>query len=202
MTYPDPRVNPGGFPNAVDTWGNDPDLTADSPEQWKRELPPFGPAFVPFVDGRITELQKTVQRLIDRWAVEPVTIVDLATMQADGSGNIDTPQTPNATLYEAPAGFTFALHRLTISVVGSNFGTPYTSAAAYWELRRNGEFVYGASMVSGQGSLPAVKEWGTRDAPRLRAGASFSIFISGGAGLAGKQVQLGIQGTQDRTQEG
>lgn len=202
MNYPDPRINPGGFPVATDIFPNDPELAADGPDEWRRELPPFGPALVPFIDGRITELQKTVQRLIDKWSVESVTILDFATMQADGSGNIDTPQTPNAVLYDVPAGFTMALHRLVINVPGNNFGTPYTAAASWWELRRNGATVYGQSIVSGTGSLPAVKEWGTRDAPRARAGESFSLFVSGGAGLAGKQVQVAIQGTADRTQEG
>ncbi len=202
MTYENPYGDTRGFPVQTDGFGNDPGIGVDGPGEWKRELPPFGPALVPFIDGRITDLERSVQKLIDKWSYKSVTVVNFSTMQADSSGNIDTPQTPNAILYESPAGFTYAMHRLVIAVPGHTFGEPYTAAASYWELRRGGSMVYGASIVSGVGSLPVIKEWGTRDAPRARAGESFTLFVAGGNALAGVQVQVGTQGTLDRTEEG
>lgn len=200
MSYPDPRVNPQGFPYATDIFPNDTELSADGPAEWKRELPPFGPAFVPFIDGRLTELEKAVHRLIAVWAFQSVTITDVATVNTDSSGNIDLPAQGNASLYESPAGFTLALHRLVITVGGSTFGSPFTGAGGYWELRVNQGTIYGASMVSGSGSLPVVVQWGTRDAPRVRAGQVLSLFMSGGP--TSKAVTVAIQGTLDRTQEG
>ena len=60
MSYPDPRVNPQGFPYATDIFPNDTELSADGPAEWKRELPPFGPAFVPFIDGKASGMAQDV----------------------------------------------------------------------------------------------------------------------------------------------
>lgn len=202
MAQPNPYARPDGFPVQTDAFGNDPGIGSDGPEEWRRELPPFGPAIVPFIDGRITDLERAVQRLIDKWVYEPVTVVNVASMNADASGNIAVPQTPNAALYESPAGFTFALHRLVIAVDGSTFGSPFTAAGAYWELRVNGAMVHGGSAVSGAGSLPVVATWGTQDAPRVRGGEILSLFVVGTATLASKMVTARVQGTLDRTLEG
>jgi hypothetical protein len=201
MSYPDPRVNPGGFPVATDIFPNA-GVGVETPGERRRELPPFGPAFVPFVDGRITDLERTVQKLLDKWAYRSVTVVSVSSMTADSSGNIDVPITPNAILYESPAGFTFALHRLVLTVGGYTFAVPFTAAGSYWELRVGGATIYGGSSVSGAGSLPVVAQWGTRDAPRVRGGEILSLYVVGSGSFASKSVSALIQGTLDRTEEG
>jgi hypothetical protein len=211
MHYPDPRVNPGGFPVATDQtsdFPNDPSLSVDGPPQWAREdkaLPKFGPAFVPFIDGRITDLERTVQRLLEKWQFEPVTVVMPFSLQTTATGGIDVTTVPNSVLYEPPAGFTLAVHRFSMRVggpfnVGSNFGNPFTGAGGYWEVRANGDMIDGGSLVANVGSLPVVRTWGTRDAPRIRDGELFTLFMAGGP--TNVQIVGRVQGTYDRTTEG
>lgn len=165
----------------------------------KKELPQWGPPFVKFVDDRMTELERKVIRELEKWQFQTRTDFFVAGMQTDGSGNISAIN-PNCNLYEPPPGFTFALHRIGIFLDGSTFGTPFTGAGDYWELRINGEAIDGGSLVSGQGSLPVVKTWGTRDALRVRDGEILSIFVVGVT--ANKRITVKGQGSLDRTIEG
>lgn len=167
-----------------------------------KELPQWGPPFVKFVDDRITELEKRVIRELEKWQFQTRTDFFIASMNTDGSGNISLAVQPNAALYEPPPGFTFALHRLGIFVGASspNFGNPYTNAGSWWELRINGETIDGGSMVSGQGSLPVVRTWGTRDALRVRDGEVLSFFMQGGP--TPRNIYIKGQGSLDRTIEG
>jgi hypothetical protein len=167
----------------------------------ERGLPQWGPPFVAFVDERMTRLEKAVEKAILAWSFQTQTIVDIASVQTTAAGGLDLKTTPNCQIQEPPPGFTFALHRLTINIKNgtNNFGTPFTNAAGYWELRVGDDMIDGASLVSAPG-LPAKLTYGTRDAPRCRDGEIMSLFMSGGP--ASTQLLLRIQGSLDRTIEG
>lgn len=164
------------------------------------ELPQWGPPFVKFVDGRISELEKKVEKALEKWQFETQTYFNVASLNTDASGNIGTSVQDKANILTPPPGFTLALHRIGIFVDGSNFGTPFTAAGAYWELRIGNETIEGGSMVSAVGSLPVVRTWGTRDALRVRDGEVLSFFMN--AGPASKRVFLKMQSSVDRTTEG
>lgn len=190
----------------VDVFGNDPlPLEVDGPAQWDREqLPQFGPSFVSYTHERFDRIEKLIERQLAKWSYEPVTVVLIASMQTDGSGNIGRGVQANSILYEPPPGFTLALHRFSILNGGNNFGTPFNGAAGYWELRVNDEMVDGASLeapAAGKvgGSLPVVKTWGTRDAPRIRDGEVMSLFMS--AGPVSQKLTVKGQGTLERQAE-
>lgn len=164
------------------------------------KLPQFGPPFVRAVMERFDAMEAIADKLISRWAYEPQTVIFVASMQTTGTGGLSLATVANSSLYEPPPGFTFALHRLFIKPAGYTFGTPYTNAGSYWELRVNDEAVDGNSMISGQGQLPTVLTYGTRDAPRVRDGEVLSLFMSGGPASA--EITVKGQGTFDRTVEG
>ncbi len=166
----------------------------------KKELPQWGPPFVAFVDGRISELERAMAKAIEVWSYRSRTDIFIASMNTDGSGNISPATNPNSTLYEPPPGFTFALHRISIVDAGHTLGSPYTAAGSYWELRINNQTVEGNSMISGQGQLPTFGTWGTRDALRVRDGEILSFFMSGGP--TNTMITIKGQGTLDRTIEG
>ena len=179
----------------------------DPTDDYGTQLPQFGPAFVPFVHQRISELEEKIDKALGKWSYEPVTVVLFGSMNADSNGNIARNLQSNAILYEPPPGFTLALHRLTISCTGNNFGTPFNVAAGYWELRVNDEMLDGGSLVAPAagvtgGSFPVARTWGTRDALRVRDGEVLSLFVSGTNTFAGKSVTVRGQGTLDRTPEG
>lgn len=174
--------------------------SADDQSDVEQNLPQWGPPFVKFVDQRLSKLERAVIAAMEVWKYQSVTVVFPSSMQTDSSGNIGQAQTPNANIYTPPPGFTLALHRIIIRNTANNFGTPFTNAGSWWELRVNGEPIDGASMVSGVGSLPVVKTWGTRDAPRIRDGQVLSLFMS--AGPASAAIFVLGQGTLDRTIEG
>lgn len=174
-------------------------LTPDNPPG--EQLPQFGPPFVRYVHDRFTRMDRLMAKMLARWSYEPTTVVIFGAMNADANGNINRSITPNAILYEPPPGFTLALHRLTISAGGNNFGTPFTVAAGYWELRVNDEMLDGGSLVSGAGSFPVARTWGTRDALRVRDGEVLSLLVSGTNTFAGKVVTVRGQGTLERQAE-
>lgn len=167
----------------------------------EQELPQWGPPFIRFVDGRITDLEKKVDKAMEKWMFETQTILLNPSVQTTSSGGLDQLTTPNCIIYQAQVGFTFALHRMTINILNgtNNFGTPYTNAAGYWELRVGNDMIDGATLASAPG-LPAKLAYGTRDAPRCRDGEIMSLFMSGGP--ASTRLQLKIQGSLDRTIEG
>lgn len=184
----------------VDVFGNDPDIGPDPPYAPNLEhLPQFGPPFVQYVHRRFDKLEKVAEKLLQRWAYEPTTVGFIAAIATTGSGGIDLKTNGNAMIYETPPGFTLALHRLSIAAVGFNFGTPYTNAGAYLEIRVDDQMVDGNSLVSGQGSLPTIGSWGTRDAIRIRDGSQLSLFMSGGP--ANTTVTVLGQGTLERQAE-
>lgn len=191
--------------DSPDVFGNDPIITPDDAQEWSREhLPQFGPPFVRFVHEHFSKTDKLIERLLAKWAYEPQTVVFPASMQSDGSGNVNRSITGNAVLYEPPPGFTLALHRLSIMNEGNTFGAPFNAVGGYWELRVNDEFIDGASLVTPAagvvgGQFPVVNRWGTRDAPRVRDGEVLSIFISGGP--VGKKITIKGQGTLERQAE-
>ena len=164
------------------------------------ELPQWGPPFVKFVDGRITELEKKVDKAIEKWSFQTQTYYNVASLNTDASGNIGTGVQDKANILTPPPGFTIALHRIGIFPDGSNFGTPFTAAGSYWELRIGNETIDGGSMVSAVGSIPVVRTYGTRDALRIRDGEILSFFMS--AGPASKRITIKMQSSVDRTIEG
>jgi hypothetical protein len=192
--------------DSPDVFGNDPVITStDGPSQWNREqLPQFGPSFVSYTHERFDRIEKLIEKHLARWSYEPVTVVLVASMQTDGSGNVGRGVQANSILYEPPPGFTLALHRFSILNGGNNFGTPFNAAAGYWELRVNDEMIDGASLeapAAGKvgGTLPVVKTWGTRDAPRIRDGEVMSLFMSGGP--VSQKLTVKGQGTLERQPE-
>ena len=172
----------------------------DTREDIEHELPQWGPPFVKFVDGRISDLEKKVNEAIEKWSFQTQTYFNIASLNTDASGNIGTGVQDKANILEPPPGFTIALHRFSIFPDGSTFGTPFTAAGAYWELRIGNETIDGGSMVSGVGSIPVVRTYGTRDALRIRDGEILSFFMS--AGPASKRITLKMQSSVDRTIEG
>jgi hypothetical protein len=167
----------------------------------ERGLPQWGPPFVSFVDGRVSELEKKIDKAIQRWSFQTQTFLGLASVQTTAAGGLDLGTTPNCQIFQTEPGWTFALHRLTINIKNgtNNFGTPFTNAASYWELRVGNDMIDGASMVAAPG-LPAKLTYGTRDAPRCRDGEIMSLFMS--AGPASTQLLIRFQGSYDRTIEG
>jgi hypothetical protein len=198
-------LHQGGYDLATtdNPFPNDPGLLTDGPEQWSREqLPQFGPAFVRYVYDEFGKVQEALDRSLAKWSYEPTTAVIFGSMNSDANGNISRGVQGNAILMEPPPGFTFALHRLVISVAGYNFGTPFNAAGAYWELRVNDEMMDGGSLVANVGSFPVAYSRGTRDAVRCRDGEVLSLFVSGTAAFANKSITVRGQGTLDRNEAG
>lgn len=166
----------------------------------EKELPQWGPPFVKFVDERISHLEKEVQKAIEKWSFQTQTFVDTNSFMTDGSGNVGANPANAPVIIAAPPGFTYALHRMIILLDGATFGQPFTGANDYWELRVNGEAVDGRSLVSGQGSLPVVVTYGTRDAIRIRDGENLTFFAVGLT--ANKRMTVKVQCSVDRTIEG
>lgn len=167
----------------------------------EQNLPQWGPPFVKFVDGRITDLEKKVNKAIEKWQFETQTFVIESSFNTDGVGNVGSNAANAPVLIQANPGWTYAVHRYIILLDGSNFGTPFTIANGYWELRYNGvETVDGGSLTSGQGSLPVVKTYGTRDALRVRDGENLTFFLFNAS--ATKRVTVKLQCSVDRTIEG
>lgn len=179
---------------------------ADTLQTGVREhLPQFGPPFVRMVWERFDAIDAAMKRAIEKWSEKPTTVVLVASMNTDGSGNINRSITGNSLIAEPPVGFTLAIHRLSITNTGNTFGVPFNAAGGYWELRANDEFLDGASLVTPAagvigGQLPVVKTWGTRDAPHVRDGEVLSLFMN--AGPVSQKVTVKIQGTYERTAEG
>lgn len=176
-------------------------------ESVEKTLPQWGPPFVAFVDQRISELERLINASIrDKWQYESQTHIYTGSVQTTGSGGLDQVTTPNCVIFEVNPGFTFALHRLEITLPGTNFNfaTPFNGAGAYWELRVNNEARDGGSLVANAPlkafGLPFVLTYGTRDAIRVRDGEICSLFLN--AGPASTKVDIKCQGTLDRVIEG
>lgn len=169
-------------------------------EDVEPELPQWGPPFVKFVDGRITDLEKKVIKEIEKWQFQTVTLCKTVGLQTDGSGNINSSIGGAGILFETVPGFTLALHRISIKPSGSNFGSPFASAG-YFEIRVNEDMVDGSQIgASPLPSYPIVKTWGTRDAIRIRDGEILKLFMA--SGPTNSQITVKIQGSYDRTIEG
>lgn len=166
----------------------------------EKELPQWGPPFVKFVDGRITELEKKVEKALEKWQFETQTFVEQNSFNTDSSGNVGANPANAPIIIATNPGWTYAIHRVVILLDGSTFGSPFTAAGAFWELRVNGETIDGASCVSGQGSLPKILTYGTRDAPRVRDGENLTFFAN--ALTANKRMTVKVQASVDRTIEG
>lgn len=172
----------------------------------EQQLPQWGPPFVRFVDGRLSELEKKVDKAIEKWSFQTQTIVFNGSAQTTGSGGLDQVTTPNCIILSSDPGWTFAIHRLEVLVPGTafNFATPFNGAGAYWELRVNNEARDGGSLVLNAPQrafgLPFVLTYGTRDAIRVRDGEIASLFIN--AGPANTKIQYKCQASMDRTIEG
>src|SRR5438132_2282056 len=205
-TFPSLHVAGLDYPDYLgaidgDVFPNEPSLATEAPGEREREhLPQFGPAFVPYVVKRFNELEHLAAKALEKWSHEPVTVPFIAAMQSTSAGGIDQTTVPNAIIWETPPGFTLALHRIYIANGGNNFGTPFTGAGGYWELRVNNGTVDGGSLVSGSGSFPVVKTWGTRDAPHIRDGEVLSLFMA--SGPTSQTITVRGQGTLKRSVEG
>lgn len=172
----------------------------DTRQSIEEELPQWGPPFVKFVDEKISRLEKKVERALERWSYETQTFIDQNSFNTDGSGNVGSNPANAPIIIASNPGFTYALHRAIILLDGATFGSPFTGAGDYWEFRINGETVDGRSLVSGQGSLPVVITYGTRDALRIRDGENLTFFASGLT--ANKRMTVKVQCSVDRTIEG
>jgi hypothetical protein len=172
----------------------------------EKELPQWGPPFVKFVDGRISELEKKVEAAIEKWQFQTQTVVFGSSAQTTAAGGLDQVTTPNCIFLSSDPGWTFAIHRFEVTVPGTafNFATPFNGAGAYWELRVNNEARDGGSLVLNAPQrafgLPFIIAYGTRDAIRVRDGEIASLFLS--AGPASTKIQIKCQASMDRTIEG
>ena len=97
----------------------------DTREDIEKELPQWGPPFVKFVDGRITDLEKKVMKELEKWQFQTITEFFNVGVNTDANGNVNPTANDKATLFSPPPGFTLALHRLVILADGSNFGSPF-----------------------------------------------------------------------------
>lgn len=190
----DPQVAAGFDPPNVITNSLD-----EAQARQHEHLPQLGPPFVAFVHDRLTRLERLMIESLKRWEWTPQTIVLIASMNSDASGNINRGNSPGSAFIEPPPGFTIALHRLSISITGNNFGTPFNAAAAYWELRIDEAMADGGSLVANAGSFPVVRTWGTRDAIHVRDGEVGSLFVSGMG--AAKTLTVLAQATLKRQAE-
>lgn len=193
--HPDNLAGAIGFDPADYAPSLDSELTIE------KGLPQWGPPFVKFVDHRISELEKKVQKAIEQWSFQTQTFVLETSFNTDGTGNVGAPGSAAPVLVESRPGWTYALHRFIVLQDPATFGTPFTGAGCYWELRMNGvETVDGGSLASGSGSLPFVKTYGTRDALRIRDGELLTFFIFNTS--ANKRMTVKLQCSVDRTIEG
>lgn len=197
----------------VDVFPNDTDLYQEGVEEslgiaQREQLTQWGPNFVAAIHEHLSEIDRKLdedrKRHLERWSFEPVTLVITSAMQTTATGGVDQTTVGSAEIFSPPPGFTFALHRMTISNGGNNFGTPFNSAGAYYEIRVNNEMVDGDSLVAAAGQyskgLPVARTWGTRDAPRIRDGQVLSLFVN--AGPTSQKIVINTQGTYDRSAEG
>lgn len=176
------------------------DPSLDTRMDVEKGLPQWGPPFIKFVDGRISELEKKVEAATQKWSYQTQTYVLIASLNTSATGGVDILTNANAQIFEPPPGFTGAIHRLSIVDVNHTLGAPYTNPGSWWELRANGDMIVGNSMVAGQGQLPVFATWGTRDAPRIRDGEQATLFMSGGP--ASTMLKIRMQISYDRTVEG
>lgn len=196
--------NPELTRDELDAFGNDPYISGIMPpsverqEERQEHLPQFGPAFVPFVHERFSRLDKELSRLSEIHQWKPQTITFVGSMNSDSSGNIGV-TTSGSRFYSVPSGFTLAIHRIFLAADGYTYGVPFTGAGGYWELRVDNVAISGGSLVSGSGSIPVEKTWGTRDAPHVRDGSTISLFMA--SGPVSKNVTIQGQGTLERNPE-
>lgn len=202
--------NPAVYLDPPDIFGLDPDLDVDTARMQAREHIPQtdGPNYLAGLADEPSAIDEKLDRLrkefMERWSFEPVTVVIVGSMQTTAAGGVDQTSVGNCELYTPPPGWTLGLHRLTIRNGGNNFGTPFNAAGAYYEIRVNNEPIDGDSLVAAAGQfskgLPAVRLWGTRDAPRIRDGQVLSLFMA--SGPTSQTITINGQGTLVREAEG
>lgn len=193
-TARDPQVAAGYDPPAELTMG-----TSEAEARMREHLPQLGPPFVAYVHDRFTKLEALMQASLKRWEWTPQTVIIIASMTSDAAGNINRANNDKSAFIEPPPGFTLAIHRLAIGIGGSNFGTPFNAAAAYWEFRIDEQMEDGGSLVANVGSFPVVRTWGTRDAIHVRDGEVGSLFVSGMGAV--KTLTVRAQATMKRQPE-
>jgi hypothetical protein len=171
-------------------------------ERDREQLPQLGPPFVAFVHEHFTRLQRMFLEETRRWSARELTTqIGIASFQTDASGNVKRATHPNSIIIDPNPGWTFAVHRIAVIAVGFTFASPYSNAAAYWELRENDEAIDGGPLTGTPNSIPFVKTWGTRDAPHIRDGLVGSFFLAGTAGIANTSITVKAQYTAIRSAE-
>ncbi len=119
----------------------------------------------------------------DRW---------IGSTKLDANGNTTVGSTPGAIkTFRVPVGYSFSLHRITFKSDGSTFAVPFTNAAGYIEIQRQGQMVDGITLNSP--GFPLVFTAGSAQAPVYDNGDRVEILIVGGP--ANTPVAIYIQGT-------
>ena len=138
-------------------------------------------------------LTAAIERFLSGHNRRPGTIREPVAVELDASGNTAIgPKSPiGVPLYKVPAGYRFALHRLSIKADGFTFAAPFTNAAGFLELQRSGLMVDGLPLTSP--GLPLVFTTGTADSIVYDNNQTVDLLISGGP--ASTAVQLVLQGT-------
>jgi hypothetical protein len=157
-------------------------------------IPEAGPAFIRFVSSRFAAAELLMTRLVEHLAPTDQTYVPSWSGELDGSGNLALNA---AAFFTVEPGFEFSLHRLAVNVDGYTWGSPYTNTAGFVTVTRDGQVVDGANLTNG---LPLIFTWGTRDAPKFRAGETIQLQV--GTGPANKRIEFVPQGTMSRAVEG
>lgn len=136
------------------------------------------------------EFENSLAAALSGFARPAQTVRDFAAFKLDGSGNsviTGSPTNVAVRVLEVEQGYTFALHRLVITVEGYTAGVPYTSAGFYIEIHRAGRVVDTYAV-----QLPAVVSYGS-DAPIFNNGEHVAVLIN--TGPASKAVIVDVQGT-------
>lgn len=99
-------------------------------------------------------------------------------------------------VYSLPAGYRLRLHRAVFVPDGYTFGSPFTAAAGFLELRRNGLMQAGLGFAGTSvlaPGLPAVLLAGSADGIEYLDGEDVQLYVSGGPASTSLSVRL--QGT-------
>lgn len=139
------------------------------------------------------ELHATMTTLLSGFARGPLTDRVGVAIDLDGSGSTFRGSTSAVAVpvFRVPAGYTFALHRITFKPDGSTLADPFVNADGYLEIQRQGQYLDGVSLDTP--GLPVAFTSGNASAPVFDNNDRVEILIVGGP--ADTAVAVYVQGT-------